>query len=345
MATKKTTAKKTASKSMRKRSAKKTSPQLAVRHLRYNVVNSATPGTETSHFIDLAKDLSILNRRLMRQGRSYHIRRVTVVSRDTIAGIGGGFDPGLVLGQVDLKQQDAGRITVSTLPNNWVSQMAWKRGFDAYKSMNDFGEAKTNDIAGTWADFKVYLTNDMRTGTILRPVDNGGTEYLAGEWDYSAYVAPTAAAGVIDEYRVHMMGAHAGSAGAYSSIGLIQSYGDARATVLKFSPGVPDTASDDPLVNLFDFGDTTNQIVQNLEIYNDNPPYDQFEYPGDGDNGSKPMVVGQTTIADGSAAIGGFSAMCGLLELETSSPIANDTYSVLVELAPGSYRGIKADVI
>ncbi|AXH78356.1 MAG: hypothetical protein [Circular genetic element sp.] len=335
MATKKTTAKKTTPKSMRKRSAKKTSPQLAVRHLRYNVVNSATPGTETSHFIDLAKDLSILNRRLMRQGRSYHVKRITVVSRDTIAGF-----PGTAPGQ-----QDAGRFTVSTVPNNWVSQMAWKRGFDAYNSMNKSVQTKTNDIAGTWADFKVYLTDDMRSGTILRPVDNGGTQYLAGEWDYSAYVAPTAAAGVIDEYRTHMLGAHTGSPGAYTSIGLVQSYGDARATVLKFSPGVPNDASEDPLVNLFDFGDTTNQLVDNLETYNDNPPYDQFEYPGDGDNGSKPMVVGQATLADGSANISGFSAMCGLLELEVTSPIADDSFSVLVELSSGSYRGIKADVI
>jgi hypothetical protein len=37
--------------------------------------------------------------------------------------------------------------------------------------------------------------------------------------------------------------------------------------------------------------------------------------------------------------------MCGVLELETTSPIASDVYSVLVELAPGSYRGIAAEVI
>jgi hypothetical protein len=37
--------------------------------------------------------------------------------------------------------------------------------------------------------------------------------------------------------------------------------------------------------------------------------------------------------------------MRGLIEIESTSPIANDVYSVLVELAPGKYRGIKADVI
>jgi len=34
-----------------------------------------------------------------------------------------------------------------------------------------------------------------------------------------------------------------------------------------------------------------------------------------------------------------------LIEVEMKSPIASDIYSVLVELAPGNYRGIKADVI
>ena len=38
----------------------------AARYLRYELTNSGTPGTETSHFIDLAKDLSDF------QGRSWH---------------------------------------------------------------------------------------------------------------------------------------------------------------------------------------------------------------------------------------------------------------------------------
>jgi hypothetical protein len=37
--------------------------------------------------------------------------------------------------------------------------------------------------------------------------------------------------------------------------------------------------------------------------------------------------------------------MCGLIEIESTSPIADDTYSVLVELAPGKYRGIAAEMI
>ena len=324
---------------VRKTKAKARPLQPAVRYLRYRLTNSENAGTETSHFIDLARDLSRVNRRLYRQGKEYHVKRISVVSTNTISGWTGQTLPN------PNEQQDAGFLSVSTVPHSWVAANAWKRGFQAYQNMNKDAMRKTNDIAGTWADFKVYLSNDMRTGTMLEPVDNGNALYLPGEWDYSAYVAPTAAAGVIDSYRAHMLGAHSGAAPNYASIGLIESYGNARATVSNFHPDVPAGASDDPLVNLFDYGDTQNQLIDDLTTFNDNPPYDHFEYPGDATNASKPIVVGQVAIGMGSASIGSFSAMCGLLELESFSPVAGDVYSVLVELAPGKYRGIKAGAI
>jgi len=330
MASKKTTKRKA------KRSKAKVTP--AVRYLRYRLTNGDA-GVETSHYIDLARDLSRVNRRLYRQGREYHVKRITVVSTNTIAGFTGQPAP------TPNEQQDAGFFSVSTVPSSWVANSAWKRGFQAWSNMNKDAMRKTNDIAGTWADFKVYMTNDMRTGSVLEPVDNGNALYLPGEWGYSAYVAPTAAAGVIDEYTAHIMGGHSGAPGAYNSIGLIQSFGDARATVGTFDPSVPSTVDDDPLVNLFDYGDTQNQLITNLDQFNDNPPYDHFEYPGDDTNASKPIVVGQVAIANGSASIGSFSALAGLLELESFSPIGGDVYSVLVELAVGKYRGIKAGAI
>jgi len=59
----------------------------------------------------------------------------------------------------------------------------------------------------------------------------------------------------------------------------------------------------------------------------------------------KPLVMVDGTVADGSTTLGGFEALCGLIEIECNSPVANDVWSVLVEVAPGNYRGIKADVI
>jgi len=313
-----------------KKSSKKTSTP-AVRYLRYELTNSGTPGTETSHYIDLARDLSRVNRRLYRQGRDYHVKRITVVSKNTIA------DPGA----------GAGRISFSTCPDSWPARSAWQRGFKMWNLMNSQATELTNDMSGTYSDFKVFLTDDHRAGIAgqLVPKDNGGNNAQSGEWIYSRIVGPTSGGTGNDEYQLHMLGTHNGTPGAYTSVGLIQSYGDARASVsFDDSPDVPSAASDDPLMNLFDDGDTMNDIINNLEILNDTPPYDDL-YPGAA-NMPKPLVVQDTTLGvDGKSTVGGFSALCGLIEIEATSPLANDVYSILVELASGPYRGIKADVI
>ena len=308
---------------------KKSTP--AHRYLRYELTNSGTPGNETSHFIDLARDLSRVNRRLYRQGRDYHVKRISIVSSNTNQ-----LAPGA----------SAGRVTVSTALDTWVTRNAWKRGFDLYQKMNKMAmSGQTSDLRGTYADFKVYLHSDMTSGTILDPKDNGGNNYAGGDWDYSEFVSPDGTTSA-DPFLITLHGNHVGSAGSRTSVGLIRSYGEARATIDNTSPNVPATAADDPLNNLFDDGTHVDEIIDDLIAQNDGAPYANLSYPGDDSNGPKPVVIQQTTLGtDGRSTVGGFNAICGLLELETTSPNANDVYSVLVELAPGKYRGIAAEVI
>lgn len=317
---------------LKKSTSSKKKLEPAVRYLRYELTNSATGGTETSHYIDLARDLSRVNRRLYRQGRDYHVKRISIVSSNTIA-----------QGQ---PAQNAGRVTFGTVPDGWVARQAWKRGFKTWNTMNDKATmAIGNSVKGTWLDFKVHLSLDMRSATPLNPLDNGGNAYNSGEWAYSELVSPDGTTSA-DPFELHMLGDHSGSAGSWNSVGLIKSYGESRATVVAGQPRVPGEASDDPLVNVFDDGTVTDEVIQDLEDKGDEAPYNLGNYPGDDGNGPKPMVVQQTTLgADGRASVGGFNALCGLIEIEATSPIANDVYSVLVELAPGKYRGIAADVI
>lgn len=314
------------SKSSTKTTRKKATPIPAVRYLRYQFQLGAE-NTEQSFYIDLAKDLSRVNRRLMRQGRNYHIKSVSFLSRDT--------------------PNNGNYVQLCTVPDSWMSRNAWKRGFQAHRDMNAVPLDKTG-LSGKFSDYKVYMDADHRAaeiaGTTLIPKDSANNLVQDGEWVYAIYTAPTATAGVSDEYTAHFMGAHSGSAGAYNSIGLIKSYGDARATVT-ISPTRQGDASDDPLLNLMDFGDTVNDIVDNLESHNDAPPYDLNNYAGDDANMPKSIVVKQTTLVDGRATVGGFSALCGLLEVEASSAQLNDTITMIVELKEGSYRGIAADVI
>jgi hypothetical protein len=295
----------------------------AVRYLRYELTNSGTPDTETSHYIDLARDLGIVNRRLYRQGRDYHVKKVTIVSSNT---------PNL-----------QNRISVATAPNSWVTKSAHKRAFQVWKQMNaTAGENLSGDIMGTWSDFKVYLSNDMRSATMPLPLDNGGQAGLTDEWTYTQLVTPDGTTSA-DAFDLHLLGDHSGTVGAFNSVGLVKSYGESRATVQGANPNVPGVASNDPLVNVFDFGTTIDEVVNDMEGDNDYPPYDIETYPGDDLNMPKPLVNQDTTIVDGRATMGSFIAMCGLLEFEIKSPLPSDVFSVLVELAPGSYRGIKSD--
>ena len=277
----------------------------------------------------------------MRQGRVYHVKKITIVSKNT-PNVGAVTNPSN--GET---VNSGGRVSVSVIPSTWVSAMAWKRGFSTWNRMiKDNTLGLMNDVKGTWSDFKVYMSLDHRSGTVLTPKDNGGNTYKSGMWIYSQLVSPDGTTSS-DTFDLHMLGSHSGDTSqtnGYNSVGLIRSYGEARATVQQ-GPNVPSTASDDPLVNVFDHGTVADEIIEDLEAQNDFPPYDLDEYPGDDTNGPKPAVVQDTMLRDGYATMAGFSAMCGLLEFEATSPVASDVYSVLVELAPGPYRGIKADVI
>jgi hypothetical protein len=325
--------------------AAKKSKTPAVRYLRYELTNSGDPGTETSHFIDLAKDLSAINRRLYRQGRSYHVKRVSVVSSNTIAGFGvGELIPGTGIDQEIVR--NAGRVTFSCVPESWMTQQAWKRGFQTWQKMQRKAMKNAgSDIRGTWNDFKVYMSLDHRSGTVLVPKDNGGNNLQFGEWTYSKFISPDGTTSS-DELDIHMMGAHSGSAGSWNSAGLVKSYAESRATVQADQPDTSTLNLDDPLMNLFDDGTVTDEVLQDIRDEGDTPPYEANNYAGGAGNLPKPLVVQQSTLgADGRTSVGGFTAMCGLIEIETTSPIASDVYSVLVELAPGSYRGIAAEVI
>lgn len=307
---------------------KKKSKTPAVRYLRYELTNGS-PGVETSHYIDLAKDLSRLNRRLYRQGRDYHVKRITVISANT---------PNSAPGTEN-------RVSFSTAGAGWVSQQAWTRGFKVWNaSQQRASRALGNDISAKWRDFKVYLTDDMRTGTVLDPLDNGGNAANSGEWSYSQLVTPDGTTGA-DAFYLHLLGDHNGAAGSRVSVGLVKSYGESRTTVDTDQPNVNADIYDDPLVNVMDDGTVVDETLERMADDNDNAPYQTVNYPGDNGNLPKPQVVQDTTIVDGRAVVGGFTARCGLIEVEAKSSIDADVYSILVELAPGSYRGIAADVI
>jgi len=301
----------------------------AVRHLRYEVTNSSQVNTETSHYVDIARDLAAINRRMMPQGRIYSIKRITVVSRNTIP------SPG----------QQAGFISVSAAPPSWSVINAAKHGRTLFEKMKKKAMETVEMQDGRYADFKIRALHAGATSpTFLVPLDNGGNALQLGTWEYSQFVSPDGTTGA-DYYTCHLLGPHSGSAGAYASVGLVESYGNTRSTV---SLDVPNSIqdSDDPLANLLDDGTVTDEILQDATNWNDDPPYDVNEYGGAAGNMPRPLVMQHGTLgADGRVSMGGFDAVHGLLEFEVSSPIADDVYSIVVELKEGSYKGIAAEAL
>lgn len=179
----------------------------------------------------------------------------------------------------------------------------------------------------------------------MDPLDNGGNALVGGEWLYSLFVSPDGTTGA-DAMACHLLGAHDGTSGAYNSVGLVESFAHTRATVSAETPSTDPAGDDDPLANLFDDGTAVDEIIEDMQDRGDAPPYAVLDYPGGGTNHQKPLVVQHGTLgADGRVVLGGFKAICGLIEVEVTSPIGLDAYSVLVEVAPGSHRGIQAEAI
>jgi hypothetical protein len=318
----------------------------AVRHLRYEITNSATAGTETSHYVDIARDLAAINRRMMPQGRVYHVAKVTVVSRNTL-GATNIYDQTAFPGATT-QIHEAGFISVSVAPNSWTVRGAVKYGKELFEKMKKKAtEASSmSNLDGKYADFKIRgLHGGAAFPTFLVPKDNGGNNLSLGEWDYTVFQSPDGTTGT-DNYLCHLLGPHAGSVGNFTSVGLVESFGNNRVTVTSNTPGQPLEGDDDPLANLFDDGAQNDEILANIQSNNDSPPYDRLEYPGSADNMPRPVVVQHGTLgADGRVVLGGFAAVAGLIEFEATSPIENDVYSVLIELREGSFKGIAAEAI
>ena len=117
----------------------------AVRHLQYEVTNTVA-NVQTAYFFDLYHHLSLVNRRMYRQGQQLHIKKISITSRNTINGW----------------------VRVSTAPTSWMTHGAWKAAFKLWMEMRKgHGGAPGSGLPqgvtpATWADFKVYLSNNHR---------------------------------------------------------------------------------------------------------------------------------------------------------------------------------------
>ena len=309
------------------------------RFLRFQLTHTGE-GSEDFHYIDIARHLSAINRRLYRQGMVYHIANVQVQD-----------------------SQGACEFRFATLPNTWYFRKAWDLVFGAWKKQR----AQLLDSAsgvpaktGKWSDFKVYINRDHMNDTDWPnyvDVENDATPY--GEWNY-ADVTFTQNGTEYQEHAVHMMGGHSiGSAMSNEtstedddydgSISAIKCFGEVWNQPRDNNPQTASAFADSVLLGM-DLGimgadESRDDMLAEIMNENDSAPYSDSTYPGTAGQAEDPWVVRETDLdgtGDTIAYVGGFPVPLGLLVIETESGTDGNIVNVTIEMAPGDYLGVAA---
>ena len=287
------------------------------------------------NYVDTARELSKINRRLYSQARLYGYQGLTFIWRST--------------GTVATIE-----CSVRTAGNTWLVQNAHVKGQALWHQMQELVLEDNPSVAGKWHDYKVKLNDSQINDREMGALDGQGTAYLDGEWNLSTYVMPQHSvdgAGnplPADEFSAVLIGNETAT-----TRSLVKAYEESRATVSPDQPNVPAALTGSFFNLLTDSGSQEPELATVIEAENDNPPYDLDNYPGGDANAPDPVVVGYGAISasEVDGRIGGFVAPCGLLEIEVVGydsdgakiPIESmPSIDIVLHVAPGSYKGVAA---
>ena len=313
--------------------------QMTQRFLYYNLKNQATAETSgrwlDSHYIDIAAGLSAINRRLYRQSRQYHIANISLI--DT---------------QGDTK------VRFCTLPQVWTTSKAHKLMFDAWKDQRARAlENSPSDVTGRWADFKAYYSNQHakesreailagQPGVVL-PVFSDLDVIPGGEWEYSdiSYIK-----GGVEESNqtVWMMGNHIeGATAQENGVGILQALEEMLA-IPPEAPILPDIAKSVIMSMNPATGDDNADTLANIRDDNDLSPYLGTKVFGSDSTAtnSESLVVrelGWSATGIASIPAMGFPVPLGLLEVRQDDKTEGNTIGLIIELVPGTYKGVHAE--
>lgn len=289
-----------------------------------------------TRYIDLFSDLSMVNRRLMRQGQNLYVAGITVTDDVAIADANQALD-----------------ILIRAAGNSWATHNAWVKGKALWDQMNDEVLEDNPSVRGKWADFKVRLDESMAAANTIHALDGASGAYPAGEWNYSTYVVPqhdvNPATGEVEpaeEWTAHLCGVDDAAA---FRVGLIGAYEASRATVFQDAPNTPATLPDSFYLKLTDDGSQDPELASVILDANESPPYSMTvgDYPG---GSGFSAVESLTQVARNvknqftpTMTLPGFLAPCGLIQVNASRGAAvSDNCRLHIFLAPGPSRGVLA---
>lgn len=284
---------------------------MAISRMRFKANNNGT------YYIDLAKALSLQERKLHRQKAIYTVY--------------GGF----------FVDSQGNRCDINTAPMTWVTKRAVNRGFAMWRKMT----AKTLSDAGAtskskYRDFKVYLDNQMGAGPLV-PLDAGNQNLYtsAPEWDYSTLTTedPDGPGGTSpDQFDLQIVGPHVGADPNWSRVSLVQSWLDSRPAPEDTQPNNINNTGD-PLMNLFDDGDAMDDRISVINAEGDAPPYDETIVFGNAAAGGSSNNLQRQSVAVPAAAtpvapVHGFQALCGLVQVVVGTDSAANAWELVLDV-------------
>lgn len=297
-------------------------------------------GTEGAvRFIDIARCMSMVNRKLHRQNGMWQVLAAKAYAQNKPAGaspaVGCAF-----------------QVAIRGAPRGWVTRNAIVKGFEAWKGQQSkaYKALGTSGVKPKWQDFKVYLNTDHRSGTELTPTSGdmfGATDaytITGGEWVHSEIVYEFVDGGnTVVQYTpsLHIMGDDDGT----TTASLIKQYQESRPLVQAPDPLIGAGIENNIYSQSADaIDEQVEGIIENLANDNDNPPYDHTEYPGNDVNANEPQSYAVAANGTGSTlarfvTMNGFSAVNGLLELQVQlDKAAPDVGEFWLQLVIGKRR-------
>lgn len=270
-------------------------------------------------YIDLGQSMSMVNRKLYRQQGLWEVLGVQLFADAKVIG----------------KSNRSGipyTVSISGAPRTWVTRNSLVKAFHAWKDQQDkaIDAAGSADIRPRWQDFKVYLNENHRAlvaaGTLNEtPISGhmfgGDDPYQLGEWIPSKIIwEEVDGAGAVVEQDPEMV--ILGDNNLPASVALIEQYGDSRGLPQSPDPLTPTLLADNMYTQSHDaLGEQMEEVTANLRTDNNDPPYNQAQYPGDNNNGIEPILYGFVANSTGSThgrktVMNGFAAPNGLLEVQ-----------------------------
>jgi len=314
-----------------------------------------TPDTQTA-YIDIFREVSRLSRKFIRQGHIAAIGNIRVTMPPaTTPSVGSA-------------------LYISAMQNTWSVSNAWEKSFAMWNRQQKeaIDESGAESAVARFRDFKVFLdaghwqaNNPAGTATQkqLSAVNLGPFETIgpfpssaiataavaAGEWEYSQIVIPNVGGtGVSEEYFLTMHGNHEAALGTYPGAkAMVKGYQNSRATPQSPDPVTPGLVKANWMAEMFDVGETFDDVLDNATVRNNDLPYDQDEYPGGSVNyinpENKAWLLNRSTTGLTQFNLGGMVAPCGLLRIDCINVVdGSDPILIEVELLPGPARGLLA---